>query len=223
MKNDLRLRCLAGYSPEMRCEYCHDDWVPGLQLDHKAGNGRFHCDALGRRMSGNILYKYMIDNNFPPGFQVLCASCNFVKKTMTDQQFREKYPERVAVPKSRAKVQRVQINMTVKDLASFVDKLYTPLYEPEPEPVYQDPVDIGVLRGRPRSELSRLQLFMDIFKKLELETETKVGERYVHDDKLILALVATEKFTADDARAYLVRLKREGVIYEPLPKRSART
>lgn len=79
-------------------------------------------------------------------------------------------------------------------------------------------VDIGVLRGRPRSELSRLQLFMDVLKRLEGE-----GKEPVNETALIKDLEDTEKFTADDARAYLVKLKREGVIYEPRPGFCSRT
>ena len=38
-------------------------------------------------------------------------------------------------------------------------------------------VDLGVLQGKPRSEVSRMHLFMDVFKGLEGDNKVPVEER----------------------------------------------
>ncbi len=73
-------------------------------------------------------------------------------------------------------------------------------------------VDIGVLQGKPRSEVSKLQLFMDILKRMEGDKKEPVEE-----GAFIKELEGTEKFGSDDARRYIRKLQNEGVIYESRP------
>jgi len=73
-------------------------------------------------------------------------------------------------------------------------------------------VDLGVLQGRPRSEVSKMQLFMDVLKSLEGESKVAVEERL-----FIKELVKSGKFTEEEARSYLRRMLREASIYESKP------
>ncbi len=73
-------------------------------------------------------------------------------------------------------------------------------------------VDLGVLQGRPHSEVSKMQLFMDVLKSLEGEPKMPVEEK-----KFMEELVKSEKFTEDEARTYLRRMLREASIYESKP------
>jgi len=73
-------------------------------------------------------------------------------------------------------------------------------------------VDLGVLQGRPRSEISRIQAFMDILKDLEGEQKTPVEERLFIDH-----LVKSEKFDEEGAKNYLRKMIRENTIYESKP------
>jgi len=73
-------------------------------------------------------------------------------------------------------------------------------------------VDLGVLQGRPRSEVSKMQLFMDVLKSLEGENKMAVEERL-----FIKELVKSGKFTEDEARSFLKRMLREASIYESKP------
>jgi replicative DNA helicase Mcm len=73
-------------------------------------------------------------------------------------------------------------------------------------------VDLGVLQGRPRSEVSKMQLFMDVLKGLEGDNKNAVEER-----TFVKELEKTEKFTEDDARNYIRRMLREASIYESKP------
>ena len=73
-------------------------------------------------------------------------------------------------------------------------------------------VDLGVLQGRPRSDISKLQAFMDILKDLEGEQKTPVEEQL-----FIEHLVKSEKFDEEGAKSYLRKMIRENTIYESKP------
>jgi replicative DNA helicase Mcm len=73
-------------------------------------------------------------------------------------------------------------------------------------------VDLGVLQGKPRSEVSKMQLFMDILKSLEGDNKVAVEER-----AFVQELEKTEKFTEEEARNYIRRMLREASIYESKP------
>ena len=73
-------------------------------------------------------------------------------------------------------------------------------------------VDLGVLQGKPRSEVTKMQLFMDVLKSLEGESKVAVEEKL-----FIKELAKSEKFTEDEARTYLRRMLREASIYESKP------
>ena len=73
-------------------------------------------------------------------------------------------------------------------------------------------VDLGVLQGKPRSEMAKVQLFMDILRALEGEPPSQVEEKL-----FIKELVKTEKFTEDEAHEYVRKMGREGTIYESSP------
>ncbi len=75
--------------------------------------------------------------------------------------------------------------------------------------------DVGVLYGKPQSEVSKNKMFFDVFKQLG-------GGRGEHDSlaekTLIEEMVKTQKWTDEqDARKTLDRMKREGQIYESRP------
>ena len=73
-------------------------------------------------------------------------------------------------------------------------------------------VDLGVLQGRAHSEVSKMQLFMDVLKSLEGDHKMAVEERL-----FIKELVKSGKFTEEEARNYLRRMLREASIYESKP------
>ncbi len=73
-------------------------------------------------------------------------------------------------------------------------------------------VDIGVLQGRPRSEVSKLATFMEVLKSLEGEPKSPVLEQTFIDE-----LVKSEKFNEVEAKNYIRRMVREASIYESKP------
>jgi len=85
-----------------------------------------------------------------------------------------------------------------------------PKSESESEP--ESNIDLGVLQGRPRSEVSKMQLFMDTLKSLEGDNEVPVEERV-----LVKELVRSGKFGEEEARRYILRMLREASIYYRKP------
>jgi hypothetical protein len=70
----LRNEVFAAYGG-YRCNCCGESEPDFLQIDHIDGNGGQHRKAIGQGRT----YRWLKQNNFPPGFQVLCANCNFSK------------------------------------------------------------------------------------------------------------------------------------------------
>jgi hypothetical protein len=71
----LRTAVLTHYSgtpPHCQCPDCNETNVLFLTIDHIHGGGHKHRQQIGSRN----LYKWLIKNNFPDGFQVLCFNCN---------------------------------------------------------------------------------------------------------------------------------------------------
>ena len=73
-------------------------------------------------------------------------------------------------------------------------------------------VDLGVLQGKPRSEVSKMNLFMNILKGLEGDNKIAVEESLLAKE-----LEKTEKFTDEEARQFIRRMLREASIYESKP------
>jgi hypothetical protein len=67
----LRLIVLNYYSPNnIKCACCGLDDVSKLAIDHINGGGR----QMGK--TSTALHRWLIKNNFPPGFRILCNNCN---------------------------------------------------------------------------------------------------------------------------------------------------
>jgi hypothetical protein len=62
----------------MVCAKCGFSDIRALSIDHINGGGRKHTQEL--KKVGTIFYRWLIKNNFPKGYQVLCMNCNYIKK-----------------------------------------------------------------------------------------------------------------------------------------------
>lgn len=54
---------------------CEIDDIDVLTIDHINNDGHKHRELVGVKM-----YRWLVQNNFPEGFQVLCANCNLKKE-----------------------------------------------------------------------------------------------------------------------------------------------
>ena len=87
----IRIEVLTHYgNGELRCVNpnclvsggCTD--IRALQLDHINGGGCKHRREI--RGSGGInLYRWLQENNYPEGYQTLCANCNWIKKVVNKE------------------------------------------------------------------------------------------------------------------------------------------
>ena len=74
-------------------------------------------------------------------------------------------------------------------------------------------VDIGVLQGRPRSEVSKLATFMETIRSLEGDNKSPVLEQELIDE-----LEKSEKFKdEDEIRRFIRKMQQESTIYESTP------
>ena len=80
---NLKVRVLSHYSvldvPVCAHPNCLVMDIDMLCLDHINNNGKEHRKSLGAR-GGQIIYGWILKNNFPEGFQVLCHNHNFKKE-----------------------------------------------------------------------------------------------------------------------------------------------
>lgn len=83
--DNMRLECLQHYSGEVpSCACCGETEIVFLHIDHIDGNGADHRrtlkSELGYYPGGNNLPYWLKKNNWPEGFQILCANCNLAKR-----------------------------------------------------------------------------------------------------------------------------------------------
>lgn len=71
-----RMKVLIHYSSSSTpfCECCKENQYEFLCIDHIKGGGTLHRKSIGENLD-----RWLIRNNFPEGFQVLCHNCNTAK------------------------------------------------------------------------------------------------------------------------------------------------
>ena len=75
--DELRMKCLIHYGGDPpKCACCGEDHLLFLTIDHIFGGGNHHKKEIG---GSGRLYNWLVQNNFPEGFQVLCYNCNCAK------------------------------------------------------------------------------------------------------------------------------------------------
>lgn len=59
------------------CKCCGEDTKEFLTIDHINGGGTKHRKEI--KGWATHFYRWLVKNNFPKGYQVLCMNCNFAK------------------------------------------------------------------------------------------------------------------------------------------------
>ena len=57
----------------LACACCGETRIEFLTIDHINGSGAKHIKEIG---GASYFYRWLIKNNFPKGFRVLCHNCN---------------------------------------------------------------------------------------------------------------------------------------------------
>lgn len=63
----------------MRCECCGELQYEFLAIDHIYNNGYNHRQSGELKRYSNDIINYLISNDFPEGYQILCHNCNQIK------------------------------------------------------------------------------------------------------------------------------------------------
>jgi len=75
-RRELRQKIIGHYSNGLnKCACCGESHFEFLQLDHINGNGEVHRKEI-KRTAGQAFYTWLIRNNYPEGYRVLCSNCN---------------------------------------------------------------------------------------------------------------------------------------------------
>ena len=74
-KSEYRNKVLAHYGGKCTC--CDENTPVFLAIDHINGGGNKHKREIKR--GGEGFYRWIVKNNFPKGFQILCHNCNQAK------------------------------------------------------------------------------------------------------------------------------------------------
>jgi hypothetical protein len=69
----LRLQVIQHYGPACACR--SEENPHFLQIDHIDGGGNQHKKA--NNIAGSRMARWLKKHNFPKGFRILCANCNF--------------------------------------------------------------------------------------------------------------------------------------------------
>jgi hypothetical protein len=78
-RNRVKFECLSHYGGDPpKCVRCGIEDLRVLTIDHIDGGGAVHRKQL--RWAGNYLYVWLRKNGFPPGYQVLCMNCQWIKR-----------------------------------------------------------------------------------------------------------------------------------------------
>ena len=71
----MRMVALLHYSDgDPKCQCCGERRYEFLSLDHIEGNGRKHRAEMSKDKT--FISRWLKQNNYPPGFRVLCHNCN---------------------------------------------------------------------------------------------------------------------------------------------------
>lgn len=73
-KYDLRIKNEVFNHYGKKCACCGEDTLSFLTIDHINGGGTKHRNQIKVK-----IYNWLIDNNFPKGYQTLCFNCNWGK------------------------------------------------------------------------------------------------------------------------------------------------
>lgn len=79
-RDRLQLEVLSHYSDKSmdfpHCACCKEIMLDFLEIDHINNNGAEERRKLGFKGRGIAFYTWLKRNNYPEGYQVLCANCN---------------------------------------------------------------------------------------------------------------------------------------------------
>jgi len=75
-RSKLKPQVINHYSNGLnKCSCCGEKHIEFLSIDHIDGGGNIHRKSIHK--SGVDFYRWLIQNKYPNGYQVLCMNCQF--------------------------------------------------------------------------------------------------------------------------------------------------
>ena len=74
----IKKEIILHYASEIKCQRCGFSDMRALSIDHINGGGVKHKKKL--KLLGFDFYRWLIKNNYPEGYQVLCMNCQWIKR-----------------------------------------------------------------------------------------------------------------------------------------------
>jgi hypothetical protein len=75
---------------EGTCRWCGQGDQDVLTIDHMNNDGAAHRREFGgKHFTGRNIYRWIVQNDYPPGFQVLCCNCNTKKEILRRRSLRK--------------------------------------------------------------------------------------------------------------------------------------
>ena len=73
---DRKVKVLTHYgNGKIACVLCGFEDMRALSIDHMNGGGAKHIKSLHKNF-----YDWLVENNFPEGYQTLCMNCQWILK-----------------------------------------------------------------------------------------------------------------------------------------------
>lgn len=83
-RQELKIEVLGHYSQGSPvCKVCGITDIRVLTIDHINGGGNRQKKTVG--IAGNSFYRWLREQNYPEGYQVLCFNCNWIKRDENDE------------------------------------------------------------------------------------------------------------------------------------------
>jgi hypothetical protein len=80
-QRDRKLAVLTHYgNGRLACVVCGENDSDVLTIDHINNDGAYQ--RRNKLLMGSSFYRWLISNNFPVGYQTLCANCNLRKEVL---------------------------------------------------------------------------------------------------------------------------------------------
>jgi len=81
-KFETKIKVLTHYGKgKCACVFCGFDDIRALSIDHINGREGYNHH---KRIGGDSLYRWLLKNKLPEGFQTLCMNCQFIKRYESD-------------------------------------------------------------------------------------------------------------------------------------------
>ena len=89
-RQKVKAKVLKHYSNNnLACIWCGEDRLGFMTIDHIEGGGTRHFKKIGKY--GSSFYQWLINNDYPSGYQTLCMNCQLIKRARNNESAKSEY------------------------------------------------------------------------------------------------------------------------------------